>query len=123
MKSDVVYLRHMLEAIAQIREYTQDINATDFRHTRLLQDGVIRQLGIIGETARHISLETQEARSEIPWADVIGARNVLIHHYVDVDVEEVWKTVVDDLPLLREQVARLLHALADAGDLSRGEAA
>jgi uncharacterized protein with HEPN domain len=111
MKSDVVYLRHMLDAIAQIQEYVQAKSSAAFKHDRLLQDGVIRQLSILGEAARHVSSALQQSYPTVPWADVVGMRNILIHDYVEIDVAEVWKTVHDDLPLLREQLRQTLDSL------------
>jgi len=101
-------LRHILDAIARIEEYVAGKSFVEFEHNYLLQDGVIRQLTIIGEAARCLSATLQESRSTIPWADVIGMRNILIHDYIEVDVKEVWKTVRKDLPVFREQVVGIL---------------
>lgn len=72
----------------------------------MIQDAVIRQLGIIGEAANHLSSETRAKASEIPWRDVVGTRNFLIHAYAIVDLDAVWDTV-QELGTLREAVNRL----------------
>ena len=112
MKSDLVYLHHILDSIAQIDEYLSGKSFAAFKRDSLLQDGVIRQLSILGEAAKRISDALQRSYPAVPWADLIGMRNILIHDYVDVDVGEVWKTVHDDLPLLREQVRQILDTLS-----------
>ena len=114
MKSDLAYLHHILDAIAQIKEYVKGRSFAAFGRNRLLQDGVIRQLGIIGEAARHVSPALQQSNPAVPWSDVIGMRNILIHDYIEVDVVEVWKTVHDDLPPLREQITQILDTLTTA---------
>ena len=71
-KDDSVYLRHVLDAISRIEEYTQDITYQDFLDNHLRQDGVIRQIEIIGEATKKLSLELKERYPEIPWKDVAG---------------------------------------------------
>lgn len=109
MKSDQVYLRHILDAIDRISGYVAGMAFDGFQGSHLVQDAVIRQLGIIGEAARRVSSAMQQAHPEVPWADIIGTRNILIHDYLDVDVQEVWKTIQDDLPVLRAQVGKILQ--------------
>jgi uncharacterized protein with HEPN domain len=107
-RDELVYLRHILDAIATVEEYLQGVDEEKFMDTRLIQDGVIRQIEIIGEAVRHVSKEIREAYPEIPWQDAAGMRDKLIHGYFGVDIEEVWSTARDDLPLLREQVKKIL---------------
>ena len=68
------------------------------------QDSVIRRLEIIGEAARRISEETRKAYPNLPWREMIGMRNFLIHDYDDVDIHIVWKTVKKDLPDLLDKM-------------------
>ena len=101
-----MYLHHILDAIQQIEEYVQNLSLEEFENSRLVQDAVIREVGIVGEAARKISLPLQQAHPEIPWAKIIGMRNVLIHDYFEVDVKEVWKTIRSDLPVLRDEISQ-----------------
>ena len=66
-KDNTVYLRHVLDAINTIEEYLQGVNEDNFKATRLLQDGAIRQIEIIGEAIRHISKDIRKTYPEIPW--------------------------------------------------------
>jgi len=108
-KDDTVYLRHVLDAINTIGEYLQGVSEDKFKATRLLQDGAIRQIEIIGEAVRHMSKDIRKSYPEIPWQDVAGMCDKLIHDYFGVDIEKVWDTTQDDLPILKEQVIRILR--------------
>jgi len=107
-KDDTVYLRHSLDAITTVEEYLYGVNETKFKTAKLLQDGAIRQIEIIGEATRHISKEFWKIYPEIPWEDIAGMRDKLIHDYFGVDLEKVWLTAKEDLPPLKEKVAEIL---------------
>lgn len=92
-------------AIDRIEGYTTD-GETVFRENEMIQDAVIRQLGIIGEAARHLSDETKARAPEIPWRDVVDTRNFLIHAYALVDLAAVWDTV-RELETLKNAVKKL----------------
>ena len=72
------------------------------------QDSVIRRIEIIGEAARRISPEIRTAYPDIPWTEMIGMRNLMIHDYDDIDLEIVWSTVQRDLPRLIDLVGPLI---------------
>ncbi len=107
-RDELLYLRHILDAINPVEEYLQGISESQFNDTRLLQDGVIRQIEIVGEAARHLSKDIRRTYSEVPWQDVAGMRDKLIHDYFGVDLEKVWLTAQEDLPVLKQQVIGIL---------------
>ena len=107
-KSDTVYLHHILEAISQIEIYTADLSYEKFLQDRLLQDGVVRQLEIIGEASRNLSSEFRDQHFEIPWGQIIGLRNRVIHAYFEVNLTIIWEVVQNDLPDLRQSVEQLI---------------
>jgi uncharacterized protein with HEPN domain len=74
----------------------------------LLQDGAIRQIEVIGEAVRHVSKDLRKTYPEIPWQDIAGMRDKLIHDYFGVDLEKVWLTTQEDLPPLKEKVLEIL---------------
>jgi uncharacterized protein with HEPN domain len=82
--------------------------AESFSHDRLVGFAVVRAIQLIGQAARGVSDELQAAHPEIPWRDMIGMRNVVVHDYADVDLALVWKTVRDDLPGLVERLRAIL---------------
>lgn len=107
-RDEMIYLRHILDAIERVEEYLQGVGESQFNDTHLLQDGVIRQIEIIGEAVRHLSKDIRHTYPEIPWQDVAGMRDKLIHDYFGVDVEKVWLTAQEDLPVLKSQVTGIL---------------
>jgi uncharacterized protein with HEPN domain len=108
-KDDTIYLRHILDAIDTIEEYLRGVSEEKFKATRLLQDGAIRQIEVIGEAVRHMSKDIRRTYPEIPWQDIAGMRDKLIHDYFGVDIEKVWDTAQDDLPTLKAQVIGILR--------------
>jgi len=114
-KDDTVYLRHILDAIERIAGYVQGVSAERFPHDRLLQDGVVRQLEIIGEASRNLSAEFRQTYVEVPWSQIIVLRNRIIHAYFDVNLRVVWEIVRDDLPSLKQQVEQILRTMDATG--------
>ena len=110
MKDDTVYLRHILDAISQIEEYTVGMDQDDFMVARLVQDAVIRQFEVIGEATKNLSSGLKELYNHVPWKDIAGMRDKLIHQYFGVDLSSVWETVVHDLPPLKEGISGILAA-------------
>jgi len=98
MKSDDIFVRHIFDAINIIKEHIGENGREQFLQSKIVQDAVIREREIIGEAAKNISEEYKMIHVYIPWKDVAGMRDKLINHYFGVDLEEVWKTVQDDLP-------------------------
>ena len=108
MKDDFAYLRHIRDAIAKIEEYVVDIRYEDFMTRSLVQDGVIRQIEIIGEATKMLSIDFKEKYSDIPWTDIAGMRDKLIQGYLNVDLNAVWDTVEKDIPPLKEFIKKVL---------------
>jgi uncharacterized protein with HEPN domain len=106
---DSVYLRHILDAAQQIQVYLRGVDEAEFNQTPLLQDGVIRQLEIIGEATRHLSNTLRSQYAEIPWRDIAGMRDKLIHDYLGVDLSTVWLTATQDIPELEPKIRSILH--------------
>jgi len=99
-EADLVRLKHMLDAVTEILEFTRDKNRADFTNDRKLNLSVVHLLEIIGEAGSGISIEVRNNYSQIPWKVIIGMRNRLIHGYFDIDLDIVWKTVKQDIPPL-----------------------
>lgn len=114
MKDERVYVLHMLEAAERILRYTSG-GKTDFLASELRQDAVLRNFEVIGEAAKQIAEGTRRAHPEVPWRRIAGFRDVLIHQYAGVDLEQVWLRVERDLPELERKLRELLPQLAGEG--------
>jgi uncharacterized protein with HEPN domain len=107
IKSDRVYLEHILEAIGKIENFTTKISKFDFDNNVMIQDAVIRNIEIIGEATKKITKQFTQSYPEIPWQDMAGMRDKLIHDYLDVDIDVVWKTIEVDLPFLKGMISKI----------------
>ena len=107
MKDDLVYLRHIDEAISRILAFTS-AGESAFREDLKTQDAVVRNLQVIGEAAKKVSAGTRAAHPDVPWKSMAGMRDRIVHDYFGVSIEIVWDVVKNHLPLLQKQVARLL---------------
>lgn len=104
MKDDLAFIEHILLCIKKIQDYTGNLTEKDFNNNELIQDAVIRNLEIIGEATKKISKELKSQYPDIPWKEMSGMRDKLIHDYFGVDVDVVWKTVNDDIPFLKSLI-------------------
>ena len=104
MKKDPqAYIAHIRDAIDLIREYTQEGRGAFFKD-RKTQDAVIRNLEIIGEAVKQLPVEITERHPGIPWKDIAGMRDRLIHHYFGVNIDLIWGVVANRLDTLREAI-------------------
>ncbi|MDH4246687.1 MAG: DUF86 domain-containing protein [Deltaproteobacteria bacterium] len=110
MRDDQERLRDILEAIDNI-ESEADKGKSTFEQDRLVQSWIIRHLTIIGEAASKISQPLRNAEQEIPWSLMVAMRNILVHEYFGVDLNEVWQAVERDLPTLKASMIKLLQKL------------
>lgn len=107
MKEDRVYLEHILEAIQRVAAYSRG-GWEAFSANQMAQDAVIRNFEIIGEAAKRLGEATKAKHPEIPWRDIAGFRDVLIHDYMGVKLRLVWNVIEQNLPDLRCAVEDLL---------------
>jgi uncharacterized protein with HEPN domain len=101
-------LEDISEALDLIEEYVKGLDYSSWAEDRKTIDAVIRNLQIIGEAANHIPDSIQEKYKDIPWFQMKGMRNVLIHEYFGVDIDVLWRTVNEDLPRLKVQIHTLI---------------
>lgn len=107
--SDLIRLRHMLDAAREAIAFTQDRARDDLRGDRMLLLAVIKDIEIIGEAASRISPDGKAEVPDIPWARIVAMRNRLTHGYFDWDLNAVWSTVNTNLPDLVTNVERFLR--------------
>lgn len=107
MKDPVILLRHVLDAIVRIEEYTNGVSQSDFERNFLIQDAVLRNIILIGEAAKNIPEDFKHQSPEIEWKKIVGMRNKVVHEYFIIDVDTVWNVVERDLPQLKQAFAKL----------------
>ena len=110
MKEQRLYLRDILECINLIKSYVSE-GKLAFLKTKMIQDAVIRNLEIIGEATKKLSPEIREKHSRISWKQIAGLRDILIHDYLRIDLEEVWGIISDYLPELKVNIERIVNDL------------
>jgi uncharacterized protein with HEPN domain len=107
-KDPRVYFEDILESIGKIEAYVGGKTYADFEADAKGQDAVVRRLEIIGEAVKNIPDEIKAAEPGIPWRQIAGMRDVIVHEYAVVSLERVWKVVTDDLGQLKSAVERIL---------------
>jgi len=110
MRDPKEYLKDILDAIGAIERYASRGRQV-FEQDELIQVWVIHHLQIIGEAAGRLGRAFHQAHPGVPWSEIVAMRNVLVHEYFGVDLEEVWKTVERDLPTFKKAVEALLKQL------------
>jgi uncharacterized protein with HEPN domain len=112
VKDERVYLLHALEAIDAIQRYTVDGRDAFFADPKT-QDAVIRNVEVIGQAVKGIPDQTRALEPDVPWRQIAGMRDKLIHEYFGVDLALVWDVVERELPVLRPRLEELSERLAD----------
>ena len=114
MKKDTtVFLKHILESIERIDEFTSGISRERFFNSVQLQDAVISRLDIIGEAVKNIPHSFRKKHKDIPWSEAARTRDKLIHGYFGIDFELVWEIINKDLPDLKGRIKKILDRLTD----------
>ncbi len=109
MKRDSnIYLTDILDSIIKIEQYLVSITETEFFANQEKQDAVIRRLEIIGEAVKKLPMQLRDENPEIPWKQIAGMRDVIIHEYFEVSLETVWRTLKNDLPDIKSKLERMM---------------
>lgn len=106
-------LNDIIEAIQRISRYLESMSYADFRQDTKTQDAVIRNIEIIGEATKGITEELRTKNAHIPWKNMVGMRDRLIHHYFGINLDIVWQVVAADLPLLLPELFQISKAIED----------
>lgn len=106
---DVLYLTHMLDTAERVHAKVKEISVDDFCRDENLRLALAFLIQIIGEAASKVSREYQTAHPAIPWKEVIGIRNKIVHDYLGIDDDMVWEVATDDLPPLMATLEKIIE--------------
>ncbi|HIK40841.1 DUF86 domain-containing protein [Thermoleptolyngbya sp. M55_K2018_002] len=110
MRDDREKLQDILDAIERIDRYTAQ-GRQAFEQNELIQAWFTQNLQVIGEASRSLSSTLRTHHPEVPWAKIIGMRNILTHNYFEIDLDIVWLTVAQELPSLKQAITDILQSL------------
>jgi uncharacterized protein with HEPN domain len=105
---DPSYLTDILQAAKQIQQFLQGVDKEQFDGSSLIQSAIIRQIEIIGEAVKRLSQDFRSTHPDIPWRHIAGMRDLLIHAYDHVDIDEVWNAAQSDIPSLISRIEPLI---------------
>ncbi|HOC77519.1 MAG TPA: DUF86 domain-containing protein [Methanofastidiosum sp.] len=108
-ESQEIYLRHILDAINNIEKYTKNLDYSKFQKNSMAYHAVIYQILVIGEAVKNLSDETKDDYPDVPWRNIAGTRDRLIHGYFEIQLKEIWKVVTDDLNDLKQVILAILE--------------
>jgi uncharacterized protein with HEPN domain len=107
-ENDRIRIQHIIDAAQEALSFMRDVDQENFSNNRMMILSVIKEIEIIGEAVSKISDEVKLKYFDIPWKDIVGMRNRLIHGYFDVDAKLVWNTTKIDLPPLVSSLEAIL---------------
>jgi uncharacterized protein with HEPN domain len=107
-QSEITSLLDILMAAKLIQEFAKGIDKNIFDDDLMRQSAIIRQLEIIGEATKRLSSDLRDSYSEIPWRKMAGMRDILIHNYEEVDLDEVWNVAIIAIPELIQKLEKIV---------------
>ena len=108
MRQDDSYLLDMLVAARKATRFAQGLTYEQFSQSELHQNAIFKVLEIVGEAASRVSDKTRDTHPKIPWPNVIGLRNRIVHAYFEIDLKVVWNIVNEDIPALVRELERIV---------------
>jgi uncharacterized protein with HEPN domain len=110
MRRERQFLEDIVSAADAIAAFIENETSDSFEEHQMLRSAVVHELTVVGEAVAHLSQELRLRHPSVPWQDIKGLRNIVIHNYFGIDWAEVWRAAKRDVPVLRNQVAAILQA-------------
>ena len=117
-RNSLIFLKDIFENIELAENFVKEIDLKTFSRDKKLQYAVIRCLEVIGEAAKNIPSEIKESNNDIPWKDMAGMRDKLIHSYFGIDLQVIWITIKEDLPKIKSQINNVYEELSSKDNLN-----
>ena len=108
-KDNIIFIKHILQSIEKIEEFTSGFSKKQFLDSVLVQDAVLRRIEILGEASKNISGDFIAKHKDIPWSEMSKTRDILIHKYFGVDLGLTWTIIITELPKLKKQIISILN--------------
>ena len=108
-KDNMLYLGHIRDAIVKIEKYATTTSRAGLESNDMAYDAIVREIEIMGEATKHLSENFRDLEQGIPWNLIVATRNKLIHEYTDVNLDQVWDTIQNDLPELKQVIEKYLN--------------
>jgi uncharacterized protein with HEPN domain len=113
-KDPVVFIGYIIECIELIEKYLEGNSREDFFSRTQLQDSIIRRIEIIGEAVKNLPGDFRNEHQEVPWQEIAGMRDILIHEYFGIDLDLTWEAVKTDIPDLKMKILKIKEELLRA---------
>lgn len=107
-KDYLIFINHILESITIVEKHLKGVTKKEFLVNIEKQDAVIRRIGIIGEAVKNIPPNIRKSNPNIPWRNIAGMRDVVIHEYFDIDLNLAWETAKIGLPKLKRELIKFV---------------
>jgi len=110
-RDEIVFFEDIIDCINKIIEYTENTTEIEFRENTEKQDAVIRRIEIIGEAVKSISRDTRNKSPRIPWREIAGMRDIVVHEYFGVSIDMIWRVAVNEIPELKKDIEQIISGL------------
>jgi|SRR3989338_334064 len=112
MKRDLIlFIQDILESIEKIKSFSKSLTKEKLLSDDLHQSAIVRQIEIIGEAVKNLPDFFREKYKNVPWIEIAGMRDIIIHGYFRIDLDAVWKVIKDDLPNLKQKIIKIKKEL------------
>ncbi|MBI2147165.1 DUF86 domain-containing protein [Candidatus Woesearchaeota archaeon] len=111
MKDTIIFINHILDNIGKVEEFSKNLSKEMLSKNELREYAILRAIELIGEAVKNIPETIKNKNPSVSWKDIIGTRDLLIHHYFGVDMNIVWNIIKKDLPMLKQQVLNIKKEL------------
>jgi uncharacterized protein with HEPN domain len=109
-RNDPDFLQDILDRIERIETYVES-GQPEFMNSSLIQDAVERNFSVIGEATKRLSPDLRDRHPEVAWKQISGFRDVIVHDYIGLQLEQIWATIEQSLPVLKAQITQILQDL------------